>query len=393
MPWEEVSIMSQRAEFVRLVRSGTLSVRAACRRFGVSRPTGYKWLRRFEVQGPSGLADRSRRPRHSPGRVSAAMEEAILALREAYPRWGARKLYYVGRRQGLPMPAISTVHAVLARHKRIDPHAGRKHRPMQRFERDRPNSLWQMDFKGDFALGGGGRCYPLSVLDDHSRYAVGLSSCPDQRHGTVQRALIAVFRRHGLPEEILVDHGSPWGHAPETCATQLVVWLWRLDIRVCHGRPYHPQTRGKCERFHRTLAEEVLHGCSWEHMAEVQHYLDAFRHRYNLERPHQALADATPSTRYRDSERPYPERLPPLAYPTGAQLRKVCDARFTFQGRPWRIGKPFSGEHIGLCEGPADGLWQIYFGRHRVGCLDLKTQRVHFGLPRPDGVNHVSEQV
>ena len=195
MPWSEVSIMDQREEFVRLARLEGRNMRALCRRYGVSPTTGYTWLRRYEAEGRDGLADRSRRPHRSPGETAPEIEAAVLALRDAHPAWGGRKLRQRLLRLGVAaVPAISTITEILRRHGRLEDDAVARHRGFQRFEHDAPNDLWQMDFKGHFALASG-RCHPLTVLDDHSRFALGLEACADQRSATVQDRLTAVFRR------------------------------------------------------------------------------------------------------------------------------------------------------------------------------------------------------
>ena len=204
MPWKEVSVMSERQEFVRLAQAEEFSMRELCRRFGVSPTTGYKWLKRYRGRGDAGLADMSRRPRHSPGRTRPEVEQLVLELREKRPAWGARKLQRRLLDQGYnDLPSPSTITAILRRHGRIDPGEGDKHKPWQRFERVAPNELWQMDFKGHFPLSSEGRCHPLTVLDDHSRYSLGLEACGDERDQTVKGRLTTIFRRYGLPDWML----------------------------------------------------------------------------------------------------------------------------------------------------------------------------------------------
>lgn len=377
MPWKEVSAMSEKREFVTLATMPGVNFRALCRRFDVSPTTGYKWIGRYRDGGEAALAERSRRPHHSPKRVESEVEDLVLELRDRYPFWGARKLRQWLIRQGHTMPAISTVHAILRRHDRIPPEAGEIRRPMCRFERDAPNDLWQMDFKGDFRLGRGGRCYPLTILDDHSRFSPCVQACADQRHGGVQSTLTRTFERYGLPWSILADHGPPWGDDRSSPHTRLTIWLLRLDVRVIHGRPYHPQTQGKEERFNRTLKDEVLRGRPPpSDLAAAQAAFDRFRERYNFERPHESLGDEPPITRYRPSQRAMPARLEPLEYPEGFALRRVNGARIHFEGRRWRLGKPFEGQLVGLRPEAEDGLWSVYLGRHPVAKFDLRAQQV-----------------
>jgi transposase InsO family protein len=375
MPWREASTMSLRAEFVALASQEGANIRALCRRYGISAKVGYKRLARYRREGAAGLADRSRRPRRSPGRTPAALEAQIVALRDRHPAWGGRKL----RRRLLDLglervPSASTITAVLARHGRLDlPHVAR-HPRWQRFEHAAPNDLWQVDFKGYRPLAlGRGRCHPLSVLDDHSRFLLGLAACPDEQEGTVQAQLTALSRRDGLPWRVLTDNGPPWGAAGLGAITALEAWLLRLGVAVCHGRPRHPQTQGKVERFHRTVEAEA--GGDWRYpdLAACQAAFDRWRAVYNLERPHEALGLATPASRYRPSPRPFPETLPPVEYGPGEVVRKVQgDGTLSYRNRLYRVGKGLRGQPVALRPTPDEGVLAIYLGRAQVGLLDLR---------------------
>ena len=320
MPWKECSAVSCREEFVGLAQCELANVSELCVRFGISRKTGYKWLGRYKDAGVSGLLDRSRRPQGSPGRTPEAVEGRVLAIRGEHPAWGGRKIRRVllnGRHKGVP--SASTVTAILRRHGLIDEAASNQRKAWNRFEHERPNDLWQMDFKGHFAMDRG-RCHPLTILDDHSRYCVGLQACGNEQTGTVHDRLTSVFRCYGLPRRMLMDNGSPWGSDPDHPWTPLTAWLLRLGVSVSHGRPYHPQTQGKDERFHRTLKAEVLNGRFFEDLPACQSAFDDWRETYNVRRPHEALALNTPTTRYAVSPRPFPEALPPIEY--GPEGRK-----------------------------------------------------------------------
>jgi transposase InsO family protein len=299
--------MDNRLEFVRLAAAGGVSVAELCRRFGISRETGFQYLRRYREAGVAGLKDRSRRPHTSPRRTLEAMETQILDLRKELT-WGGRKLARRLRDLGVAgVPAMSTVTEVLRRHGKLDPAEAAKHTALMRFERSAPNELWQMDFKGHVAMGQA-RCHPLTVLDDHSRYSLGLIACADETDETVRRHLTAVFRRYGLPEAMLSDNGSPWGGSGSRGYTAFEVWLMRLGIRLHHGRPYHPQTQGKDERFHRSLNVEVL---QMRPRSDLATYQAAFDHWRDLQRPTAARGDrhggsgeplpAEPDTLYRAS--------------------------------------------------------------------------------------------
>lgn len=366
--------MDQREEFVRLALVPRANRSELCRRFGISRDKGYKWLRRYRAEGRAGLADRSRRPRSSPERTAAAVEAEILRVRkDSNDAWGGRKIAAVLRRCGdAVVPAPSTITAILRRHGKLEPRAAEHPGPFQHFERAHPNELWQMDFKGHFPLPAG-RCHPLTVLDDHSRYALGLAACTDEREATVRDRLVAIFRIYGLPFEMLMDNGSPWGDAGGQPYTVLTVWLIRLGVGVTHGRPYHPQTQGKDERFHRTLGCELLRGRSFRDLVDCQDAFDRWRIVYNHERPHQALDFAVPAERYRPSPRPFPERLPPIEYDDGDIVRKVDGKGFiSFKNRAVRIGKPFRGQPVALRPTAKDRVLTVHFCAHQISTLDLQ---------------------
>ena len=377
MPWEEVSIMSQRREFVELSQREEVNRRELCRQFGVSPTTGYKWLERYHVGGEAALADLSRRPHHSPGRTGPEIEELVLKVRDAHPAWGGRKLRsWLSDRGHELLPSPSTITAILRRHGRIEPAEGAKHRAWQRFEHPEPNQLWQMDFKGHFPLMERlmeRRCHPLTVLDDHSRFSLGLEACGDERTETVRQRLIKIFRRYGLPERMVMDNGSPWGHDADHRHTQLTVWLLRLGIEVSHGRPRHPQTQGKDERFHRTLVAEVLQGTTFKDLKHCQVAFDRWRGVYNLERPHQALGMATPASRYRVSHRPFPEQLPRVEYGPEDQVRRVQDqGKVSWKGRKVKISNAFKGLQVAIRPTNTDGLWDLFFMTNRICQIDLR---------------------
>jgi transposase InsO family protein len=374
MPWKEVSIMSLRWEFVELASQPEVNFTQLCQRFGISRDKGYKWLKRYRVEGLAGLQDRSRRPHQSPRRTGTEMEQQILRLREAHPAWGAWKIQARLTTLEIPgVPASSTVHQILRRHGRIDPAESAKRRAWQRFEHPAPNQLWQMDFKGHFALGNGQRCHPLTMLDDHSRYALCLRACRNQTGQTVQQALTETFRRYGLPERMLMDNGSPWGDDADHPFTPLTVWLLRFGIAICHGRPYHPQTQGKEERFHRTLKVELLAGRSYRDHSSVQTSFDQWRLIYNQQRPHQALGMAVPASRYQISLRCFPEQLPSIEYSSSDTVRKVQDhGKIGFRSRVFRVSKAFRGYPVALRPTVTDGLWEVYFCAHRIAQIDLR---------------------
>jgi transposase InsO family protein len=383
MPWREVSIMDQRREFAWLAMQEGANRRELCRRFRIHPTTGYKWLGRW-VAGEE-LVDRSRRPHSSPMRTEGPIEARIVAVRDAHPAWGARKIARCLEREGLDCPAVSTVHEILRRHDRIvaPPGGPVAH---QRFEKPEPNLLWQMDFKGWVRVADGSRCHPLTVLDDHSRYDLCLEACADERGQTVQSRLELTFQRYGLPEAFFVDNGGPWGDSCGQRWTRLCVWLLKLGIAVLHSRPYHPQSRGKNERFHRTLKAEVFALRRFRNLAEVQCAFDVWRTIYNLERPHEALDQDVPANRYRPSARSMPDRLPEIEYDEHEIVRSVPISKdyISFKGRHWIVPRAFRGERVAIRPLAADGQYGIFFGAHHIASIDLTSQ---------EGVGHVSEHL
>lgn len=375
MPWYPTDPMFQRHEFVLLAEQPGVNLRELCRRTGISAKTAYKWMARFrERREPQALQDRSRRPNHSPGRCDPELAAKVVAMHRE-TTWGGRKLRQRLLQLGFErVPAASTCTEILRRGgclERERPAA----RPLQRFQRSQPNELLQMDFKGHFPTQSGRRCHPLTVLDDHSRFNLVLAAEADQTGATVQRALSVAFTQYGLPEAILCDNGSPWGASDPVCPhTSLTVWLLRLGVRVIHGRPYHPQTQGKEERFHRTLHQECISQHTLRDLAHCAERFAWFRHRYNCERPHDAHQGGTPAQHYRPSPRRLPVSLPALEYASGLTVKPVRACGFlTFHGQTWYVGRPFAGLAIGLRPSPqADGKWEVWFAHHLLGHLDLR---------------------
>jgi len=383
MPWREVSIMDERREFVRLAMQEGANRRELCRRFGIHPSTGYKWIGRWSAD--QGLADHSRRPHSSPRRTEAAIEERILAVRDAHPAWGARKIARCLERDGLACPMRSTVHEVLRRHGRIVEPPGRA-AATQRFEMIAPNLLWQMDFKGHVGLGDGSRCHPLTVIDDHSRYDLCLAACANEQGSTVQGRLERTFRCYGLPESFFVDNGAPWGDSSGQHWTKLGVWLLKLGISVIHSRPYHPQSRGKNERFHRTLDNEVFALKRLRNLAEAQHAFDHWRDIYNFVRPHESLDQEVPASRYRPSVRPMPDHLPQVEYDDHEIVRAVGTTKdyVSFKGRSWKVPQAFRGERVAIRPLTTDGQYGIFFAAHQIATINLTSKQC---------VGDVSEQV
>jgi transposase InsO family protein len=372
MPKKEKADLSLRKEFVQLAQQEGSNIRLLCRRYGISSRTGYKWLNRYREKGEAGLVDQSRRPKHSPRRTSCEMEQQVLQKRDE-TGWGGRKIARVLHDEGYRnAPHANTITDILRRNGKLSQAEQRKHHAWQRFERDTPNALWQMDFKGHFPTLHG-RCHPFTVLDDHSRFCLGLQACADETMETTQGCLILIFRRYGLPVAVLCDNGGPWGPGhPRVELTHLTVWLIRLGIQILHGWPAHPQTQGKDERFHRTLKAEVLNRNTFASLEDCQRGFDAFRDRYNLVRPHEALGLDTPAAHYQPSPVPFPEVLPAVEYDSGQIIRKVqYGGVIYFKNREFRVGKALRGQSVRLAPSQQEDVFDVFFAQIKVDQIKL----------------------
>jgi transposase InsO family protein len=372
MPMQEKRLMELRQEFVLLATQEGANVRELCRRYGISPTTGYRYLARWRAAGVAGLADGSRRPHTSPRLTEPAVEAAVVALRDAHPAWGGRKLHHALARQGVvqPVPAPSTMTAILRRHGRLDPPARPVH-AWQRFEHPAPNALWQIDFMGqpDLPLG---KVHPLTVLDDHSRFALVVAACRQETAEVVRVHLSWAFGCYGLPRRILVDNGAPWGTAGAGGLTALEAWWLGLGIAVTHGRIYHPQTQGKLERLHRTMWAEVPGIRDLPELATAQARFDAWRTVYNCQRPHEALGYAVPAERYRPSPRPFPKTPPPIVYSPDDAVRQVSHpGRISFRGREVFIGHGLIGQPVAVRPTREDGIFTVWYCQRQVATIDL----------------------
>ena len=361
--------MSQRQEFVELALKENANIRALCREFGITPRTGYKWMKRYQEQGEAGLWDRSRRPKNRPHKSSPIIEEAVLKVRRAHPAWGGRKIKWKLAQDGMqPTPAASTITTILSRNELLDSEESRKHRPLPRLEMEYPNQLWQMDFKGYFEMSNGLLCHPLTVIDDHSRFLVGLKACPYQHSRAVREQLKDIFGCYGLPERMLMDNGAIW----KGFHTTLTFWLVRLGIQVIHGRIRHPQTQGKDERLHRTLQTELLIRQPFYDWNDSQSKFDIWRNSYNYERPHQALDMQTPGSHYQPSSRTFTGSFPPIESEAGDILRTIdCLGKLPFQGQKFRIRKAFKTTLVALRPTEQDGVFNVFFFKQKIAQINL----------------------
>jgi transposase InsO family protein len=346
MAWLETDVRDQRIRFVIARTQAEATMTATCQAFGISRKTGYKWLARHRAAGSvAALADQSRRPVESPDRTPATVTARVVALREAYG-WGGAKLATLLAAEGVRL-APRTVDRIIAREGLTRVDVAPTPAP-RRFVRPTPNDLWQLDAKGHYPLGPRRRCYPLSVVDDHSRYAVGLYALPTLHEAGVRAALVDCFERYGVPTAMLMDHGTPWW-APANAAglSTLSVFLLKQGIRLLHGRVRHPQTQGKVERFHRTLGERLRW---WGLPTDLPGFVAAFANfqaEYNQLRPHAALHLAPPATRFQPSRQPYRPQPPAWQYAVGSDVRPVDqNGMVSYDGRRFFVSEALIGEPV-----------------------------------------------
>lgn len=312
MPWRELGVKDQRISLVARALGGRETMTDLCQEYGVSRPTGYLWVKRFQEAGSfQALEEKSRRPHRSPNRTAEELEQKVVEARKKYG-WGAPKLK-VMLGQGLNL-SESTIHRILKRKGLVEKKVGQE-AATGRFERSKPNQLWQMDFKGEYV--GEQVCYPLSILDDCSRFSLGVFALSATSYEQVSAPLQQVFSTYGVPEAMLMDHGVPWwGTATASGMTRLSVDLMEQGIRLCFSGYCHPQTQGKVERFHSTLAQAVSHrGGPRKKLASWQKLFDEIREEYNHVRPHEALEMDVPARSYQASQQPYNPKPAPWTYP------------------------------------------------------------------------------
>jgi putative transposase len=389
MPWMETHTLDQRRKFLAALVSGQWSMSELCARFGVSRPTGYKWLARHRAGGAAALHDRSHAPHQCPHRTAPDLEAQLLAARRQYG-WGAKKLLAVLRRRDphAPWPARSTVNDLLARHHLLRRQPRRRrwdHPGVAPLVTTQPNQVWPADFKGQFKTGNGQYCYPLTVTDHFSRALLVCHGLPSTAAADVRPVLRTVFRAIGLPEAIRTDNGTPFASTSLHGLSALNIWWMQLGIVHQRIPPASPQHNGTHERMHRELKRETTRPAAATRRAQQRRF-DAFRTRYNDERPHEALHDATPQSRWHPSPRPYPEQRVPPDYPATMEVRRISSGgTFSWQGRPLFLSETLRGEHIGL-EEVADGLWNLVYYRTLLGRIDVRSGLLTGVSHAPTGV-------
>lgn len=331
MPWNVRGKVELRLEFVRRVVVSNEPISRLCEEYGISRPTGYLWLRRYqETRKIQSLVDRSHRPKTCPNRTDERIETRVIELRNQYG-WGADKLKVLLAREGIEVPRI-TINRIIQRNGLlIEEYCSKP--ALKRFEKERPNEMWQVDLKGCMGRGTA-RCEPLSILDDHSRFLVGLFPTRTSKLLPIQAAFQETFENYGIPDTLLMDHGVPWwGNAHVSGLSRLSVWLMKQDIRLKFSGYNHPQTQGKVERFHGTLARSVRHKGTPTCFEKWSPLLATIRQEYNHIRPHESLNMDVPASRYLLSSRRYNPAPKPPEYPSHSTVIKVDHlGRFRYRG-------------------------------------------------------------
>jgi transposase InsO family protein len=385
--------MNERVKFIARHLQNEEPFAGLCEDAGISRKTGYKWVERYEEGGVRALVDHSRAPRSHPHAVSAAAIDAIVAVRRRHPRWGPRKLLAVLRRHeaSRTWPVASTVGELLRRRGLVRPRRRRRYSaPYAERLREyaAPNAIWCADFKGHFAVEDA-RCHPLTIMDGFSRYLLRCQALTRPVFAQTRLVFESAFREFGLPETIRTDNGAPFSTLAAGGLSRLAVWWIRLGIRPERIVPGRPDQNGRHERMHSTLKAETARPPRRSWRAQ-QRAFETFRREYNDERPHEALADATPASRYVPSGRAYPSQLPPLEYPGHFRVERAYpNGVISFRETQWYLTNCLGGELVGL-EEVDDDRWKVYFGPIELGVLDVRNAKTRgyrqFGLlVRTDG--------
>lgn len=392
MPWKEVNPMELRKQFVSDWRRGKRTVMELCALYGISRQTAYKWIQRYQLaaggeEAAGGWAvDRSRAAHVVHNKTAPQIEEALIRLRLRFPRWGARKLVHeVGlANPQWQMPAESTVCDMLKRRGLIEAKPRRRavgHPGRPSVLVRGPNDCWSVDYKGQFRLGNGQYCYPLTVTDNHSRYLLGCQGLAGPLLEPTKAVLTRIFKEYGLPSRIRSDNGVPFAAATLGRLSQLSVWWIKLGILPELIEPGKPQQNGRHERMHKTLKDAVTRPPAYSPLGQ-QRKLNAFRHEYNELRPHEGLDMSKPAQIYVPSSRAMPSRLLPMEYPDRFEVRKVSTAGGIRWGKRYvNVTSALVGEYVGL-EAVDDGRWDVYFGVKKLGRLDERHMCIEDELGR-----------
>lgn len=383
MPWKVSSVVEERFRFVFEHDRHEQSMKQLCASFGISRETGYVWLRRFHGSGLSGLEELNRAPRRHPNQTSPGIEEAVLELRQAHMGWGPRKLKWRLERDwpARDWPATSTIGEIIKRAGLVSPR--KKRRKTEPYSQPlahavESNRVWCADFKGWFRSGDGSRIDPLTISDAWSRYLLRCQAVEKTDTERVRAIFQAAFREYGMPQAIRTDNGPPFASPAIGGLSRLAVWWIKLGIQPERIEAGHPEQNGRHERIHRTMDEELLRGEDWR---SQQRQMDAFRHDYNHLRPHEALAMETPASVYQPSPRNYPEKVPEVQYPDGFLVRTVkAQGHIRWKQKDLFLSQTLWAEPVGLLP-IDDGIFTIYFAHVPLARLDEKNGKI-YRLPK-----------
>jgi putative transposase len=380
MGWKETCAVEERFKFLQEHQSEEFGFAELCRRYGVSRKTGYKWVDRYEAEGLDGLRDQSRAPRHQPNEVLDDVANELIAARQKHPHWGPAKLRARLQREcpDIVWPATSTIGEILRRAGLTAPHRKRrKATPSQSplSHAGAANQVWCADFKGWFQCADGSRCDPLTITDGYSRYLLRCQAVPAMDEASVRSVMEAAFREYGIPVSMRTDNGEPFASVGLAGLSKLSVWWLKLGIQPERIPPGKPQHNGRHERMHRTLKQATARPPA-ANLRKQQVAFDNFREEYNCQRPHEALDLQTPAEFYEPSCRSYPSRLLEPEYPDDWEVRGVRECgRMRWWSSNIFVGKLFGGERIGM-EPVEDGWWKLWFFQTPLGLLDERNKVV-----------------
>ena len=373
MPWKEQRLETMREEFVKRILSCEKSKRKLCEEYGISRPTGDKWIARY-LAGES-LRDLKKAPKTLPNKTDPEIEKIIVEYRKKYPAIGAVKLHRImGNDNYTDLPSPRTFNEIFKRNGLITREASTAATHYQRFEKSYPNEMWQADFKGNFKMENGIRCHPLNIIDDYSRMNLCCEPLLSETFSEVKPHIERLFSTYGLPFSFLCDNGNPWGTSQSTGFTNFEVWLMELGVLTLHGRFIHPQTQGKEERFNGSFTRECLKYHKIKDQTDASKIFEEYRDFYNNIRPHMSLNLEVPSSRYTPSTRKYSSKISEWEYTDDLKVHKVkATGYITIRGQGYFLSEAFGNKEIAFRESSKGAhLINLYFRQFRIGQIDIE---------------------